>query len=165
MPLRICEGSHYKARTVGQSRVRELRRLSAVRLVSVPPFSVLAVNGKIIDAESAWRDANRACTCAADIVRYHSYFMKDEHISPDGIRDLSDFESRSLQPSSSSKEDLNPLVDAVRDESLAVQKAGTEGSAATRKLDKLNLGSHAALTQQIGRVHRTKQAACSSRKM
>lgn len=72
MLLCICKGSHRSGCAVHQSRVRELGRVSVVRLVKEPPFSVLVVNGDTFQAGPAWRDGNTLFTCAAKAIRITS---------------------------------------------------------------------------------------------
>lgn len=60
MPLCIREGSHRIARAAHQSWVKKLRRASVVRLVRVPPLSVLVMNEDIFHAGRPYTDGGTA---------------------------------------------------------------------------------------------------------
>lgn len=52
-PPWICEASHCGVSAVHRSPMKKQERVSVVRLVRVPPFSVLVVNGDSLHAGSA----------------------------------------------------------------------------------------------------------------
>lgn len=139
-------------------------RATVVRLVKVPPFSVLVVNSDTFPAGSTWRDANSAFTCEADTVRYHVHLVKARCSLTDDIHSLPDFIPRCPQPPCTSQVDLDPLMDAVRGQYRVVAEVSTESPAAMRRSNEPKLGSPAALMQQVDGVISTRRAACSSRK-
>lgn len=51
--LWICEGSRHSVPMVSKSREKELGRLSVVRLVKMPPYSVVDVSGYMLKAGPA----------------------------------------------------------------------------------------------------------------
>lgn len=132
-------------------------------LVRVPPSLVLVVHGDTFHAGPAWKDANTAFRFFSDTIRYHVHFAKDGYSFSDGVQYLPDLKPRVSQPLSTSQDDLDPLLDAVCDESLVIEQASTDAFAATKRSDEPKLGNLAALTQQFGRVIHTRRAARSSR--
>lgn len=53
IPLQFCERLKRSFRMAHQSRVKELGRFALMRLVKLPPLSVLAVSGDAFHAGSA----------------------------------------------------------------------------------------------------------------
>lgn len=80
--------------------MKELRRVSVVRLVKVLPFSVLAANGDTIAAGPVWTNANTAFTCVADIFRSQIHFAREGYSLSDGIYYLPNFKPRFPEPQS-----------------------------------------------------------------
>lgn len=74
--------------------MKELGRVSVVRLVKVPPFLMLVANDDKLYAGPAWTDENAAFTCAADTNRYHVYFVKGGYSLLDGMHYLPDLKPR-----------------------------------------------------------------------
>lgn len=88
--------------------MNELGRVSAVRLVKVPPFSVLVVNGSTFPAGPAWTDADTAVACSTDITRYHVQLVKEMCSLQDGIHYLPAFKTEFLRPPYTNQHDLDP---------------------------------------------------------
>lgn len=133
MPLWICERSCSSPRAVRQSRVKALGRVSVMGLVKVPPLSMLVVNSDTLHAGPAWTDGSTSFIYAADNIRYHAHLGKERNGLLDDIHYLSDFKLMNLQPESTSQGDLDPLLDAVCGESLAVEEASTETPAPPKR--------------------------------
>lgn len=109
--------------------MKELKRITVVRSVKVPSFSVLAGNGDTFFAGPAWKDANAQYKCAADTIRYPVHFV------PAGYRlpNLLDIKPRFPQPPSTNQDDLYLAMDAVCEQSPATHEASTEAPAAKRR--------------------------------
>lgn len=88
--MRICRELRWSVRTVHQSGVKELGRVSVMHLVEVSPVSVLVVDGYLFHAGSARTDANTAILFAVDTLRNHVHFVRAVCNLPDGIRYLLD---------------------------------------------------------------------------
>lgn len=164
MPLQICGGSHRSVRAVHQCPAKKLGRVSVVRLVTVPPFLVVVVNGDTFHASSAWMGASTVFTCAADTDRYQVHFVKEGYSLLDGVRYVLDFKPRFLQSPSTGQDDLVQLVDSVCGESTVVEHASTKASVPPERFDETELGSSADLTPQGSRVTRTRPAPRCSQK-
>lgn len=74
--LWIRQRSHRSVRVVLQSHLKELGRVSVERLVRVPPYSVIAVDGDNCHVESAWGDGNMEGLSAVDTARYHVHIVE-----------------------------------------------------------------------------------------
>lgn len=109
-------------------------------------------------------DASTAFTCVADTIRYHPHFVKEGYSLPDGIHYLPGLKPSFSQPPSTSRDGLNPSMEAVCGGSPAVKEAVAEARAPPRRSEEPGLGSSAALAQQFDRVARTRRVARSSRR-
>lgn len=122
------------------------------------------VNGGTIQAGPAWTGEGAVPTCAMDTIQYQAQLVKWEYSLSDVILYFPDFKPTFLQPPSTNENDLDPLMDASGCESCDVQEARNETPALPERLDEPELGSLAALTQQVDRVTHTEQTASSSGK-
>lgn len=101
---------------------------------------------------------------STDTIKYHVYLVKEKYSLRDGIGYLPDFKTRFLQPSSTSENDLNPIVDAVLGQVSRCKKASTEASAAPRRVEKPELESSEALPKHNDRRSSAKRPARGSPK-
>lgn len=127
MPLWICEGSHRSVRMVSEDRVGDLGRVSVVRLVTVPPFSVIVVSGDTFHAGPAWNDGGSSSVYGAESMRYHMHFVKEGYSLPDGIHFLPEFKPRFLLPSAADTENIADLEMNIQcEESIPIAEADVQ---------------------------------------
>lgn len=134
MRLWLGEESHRSVRMVLQSRVTEIGGVSVARLVKVPPYSTIVVDGDRVYALLAQKNGNMEGTSVMDTVRYHIHFAKKRCSLQKAARFLPNFKPQPLKPLSagtekrprfSLEETYSYILRAKRDE--------TEDSAALRQ--------------------------------
>lgn len=91
---------------VSQNCVGDLGRVIVVRLVTVPPFSVIVVSGDTFHAGAAWDDGRSSRVCGAESMRYLLHFVKEGYNLPDGIHFLQEFKPILLLPSLADKDEI-----------------------------------------------------------
>lgn len=161
MPLLICDGCYPRAGTLNKNRVKELRSVSAVGLVKVPPVSVLVVKEDFLKVFPVLRDETTTFMCGADTIICHLHFFKKEDGLPDCIHYIPNFKQRFPKPPVTTQNDLDAVMNAVFGGSPGVEEVSGEASAAPRDPDDLKLESSTALTQQVDCSIRNRRPAHS----
>lgn len=105
--------------------MKKLRRVNAVRLIKVSPFSMLVGNGDTLYAGHTSRESNTGFASATETKRYQFYFVMERYSLPDCTHYLLDLKPRFQESPSTSRDDLDAVMDAVCGESPAVEEAGT----------------------------------------
>lgn len=82
MQLWKFEESHRFVRRIPQSRVKELGRVSVVRLVKVPPYSIIVIDGDTSQAGLAFSERYMEDMSAVNTVRYRIHVVKKEYSLP-----------------------------------------------------------------------------------
>lgn len=103
--------------------------------------------------------------CAVITIRYYAHFAEKEDSPPGDISCLQNCSPRFLQPPSVDQDELDAVLDAIYDESLAAERANAKASAASRKPDEPEPGSSAALPPQGAGCSSTKRPARNLGKM
>lgn len=103
-------------------------------------------------------------TRATDTIRYHVPFLKEWYSLPDGTHYLPGYKPKFLEPSCTSQDDLNAVIDNVRGECRAVRESNTDAFAEPRTSDEPEIEILAALTHQADLSTCTKRPARNSRK-
>lgn len=145
MRLWICEGLHRSVRVVPHSRVMESGRVSVARLVNVPSYWIIVVNGDSFHGRFAWSNAVVTGMSAVDTVRYRVHLLEMGYSLPDAIHFFRDFKPRFLKPPSASTENgLQSVLVEAHSNIIPSQKDETEERAARRPLSSQDRAAPAA---------------------
>lgn len=101
----ICEGSHKSVRQISESRLKDLGKSSIVRLVVIPPFSVIVVRGDAFHAGAASDDIPGFPVFGSASVRYHVHFVPEGYSLPDGIHLAQNFQPHFQKPADLSSDE------------------------------------------------------------
>lgn len=126
------------------------------------PFSVLAVKGNKFHARPAWTDASVASACAVGTTKCHVRFFNDVYRLGTASTTFRTSNKGFCSPPTD-EDDLYVVADTVCRDYSAAEEASTEDSGASKRSDKAEVGSPAALPQKTSRSVCTKRPTLSSR--